>query len=327
MSGLSTVVEPLRARKLPHLRVSAIRDYGIVVCFVTLFLVLTFTSNVFLTRVNLLNILDQNSDLGLVACGGTLVIIAGCFDLSVGAIFALTGVVAAKLSSHMAPGFALTLGALTGLGIGVCNGLLVTLGRMNPLVATLGSSLVIAGLAVVMTSGMLVSVGDPSFSSLGQGTVVGVKYSIIMWGVFALACGLMLSRTIFGRYIYASGGNPLAARLSGIRVGYVRVVTYAISGLSAGLAGVLVASRVSTGEADTGATLALSAIAAIVIGGTSILGGEGAIWRTILGVLLLALITNGFNLLGVDPIYQQILQGGIILTAVGVDAWARVKSD
>jgi ribose transport system permease protein len=328
MNVLSSIAQPfLRAREAPGLRVSALRDYGIVVSFVTLFLLLTFTSDVFFSRVNLLNILDQNSDLGLVACGGTLVIIAGCFDLSVGAIFALSGVAAAQLNAHMAPGFALLVGALTGLGIGVGNGILVTVGRMNPLVATLGSSLVIAGLAVVMTNGMLVTVTDTSFSSLGQGTVFGIKYSIVMWGVFALACGTLLSRTVFGRYIYASGGNALAARLSGIRIGVVRTVSYAISGLSAGLAGVLVASRVSTGEADTGATLPLSAIAAIVIGGTSILGGEGAIWRTILGVLMLALIGNGFNLLGVNPIYQQILQGGIILAAVGLDAWARAATE
>ena len=213
MSGLNGLAEPLhRVWKVPRLKVADLRDYGIVVSFVTLFLILTFTSNVFLTRVNLLNILDQNSDLGIVACGGTLVIIAGCFDLSVGAIFALTGVVAAQLSAHMAPGLAFTLGALTGLGIGICNGLLVTVGRMNPLVATLGSALVISGLAVVMTSGMLVTVTQTSFSSLGQGTVLGIKYSIIMWGVFALTCGILLSRTVFGRYIYASGGNPLAAR-------------------------------------------------------------------------------------------------------------------
>jgi ribose transport system permease protein len=198
---------------------------------------------------------------------------------------------------------------------------------MNPLVATLGSSLVISGLAVVLTNGMLVTVTQTSFSSLGQGTVFTIKYSIIMWGVFALACGILLSRTVFGRFIYASGGNALAARLSGVRVGVIRTAAYAISGLSAGMAGVLVASRVSTGEADVGTTLPLTVIAAIVIGGTSILGGEGAIWRTILGVLLLALIGNGFDLLGVNPIYQQILQGGIILTAVGIDAWARVTSD
>jgi ribose transport system permease protein len=123
--------------------------------------------------------------------------------------------------------------------------------------------------------------------------------------------------------VYAVGGNAEAARLSGIRVGLVRGVTFALSGLAAGLAGVVVASRVSTGQADTGAGLELAAIAAIVIGGTSILGGEGAIWRTVLGVVLITLIGNGFNLLNVDPTYQQIFQGVIILLAVGIDAWAR----
>ena len=148
---------------------------------------------------------------------------------------------------------------------------------------------------------------------------------MIVWAVFALVCGFLLWRTKYGRYIYASGGNAEAARLSGVRVNLIRGSTYAISGLSAGIAGVIVTSRVSTGDASTG-TFPLAVIAGIVIGGTSILGGQGAVWRSVLGILLLALIGNGFNLLGVNPIYQQILQGSIILTAVAVDAWARKTS-
>jgi ribose transport system permease protein len=123
--------------------------------------------------------------------------------------------------------------------------------------------------------------------------------------------------------VFAAGGNDDAARLSGVRVGLVRATTFALSGCAAGIAGLIVVSRSSTGQADVGAGLELSAIAAIVVGGTSILGGEGAIWRTLLGVLLLAMIGNGFNLLHIDPVYQQVVQGGIILTAVGVDAWTR----
>lgn len=243
--------------------------------------------------------------------------------MSVGAIFAISGIVATKLVFHMDPAPALLLGALTGLAIGVGNGVLTTAGRINPIVATIASSIIIRGIALVMTGGFLVNVVDPSFTSLGRGEVGGIHYSVVVWAVFAVLCGIILRQTTFGRYIFASGGNPEAARLSGISVGLIRTAAYAISGLSAGLAGIIVASRVATGQADAGTGIELSVIAAIVIGGTSILGGEGAIWRTILGVLLLALIGNGFNLLGVNPIYQQILQGGIILSAVAVDAWAR----
>jgi ribose transport system permease protein len=324
MTVLDAVARPIRSvRDGSAFQLSALRDYGIVASFIALFVALAVSSDVFLTERNILNVLDQSAAVGLMACGGTLVIIAGGFDLSVGAVFAIAGVVAAQSAPHMDPAFALILGALTGLGIGIGNGILTTVGRINPLVATLASSIIIRGIALVMTGGFLVNVTEPSFNSLGVGDVWGINYSVIIWAVFAVICAVLLAQTAFGRFIYAAGGNPEAARLSGIRVGVVRATTYAISGLSAGIAGVLVTSRVNTGQADAGLGLELSTIAAIVIGGTSIMGGEGAIWRSILGVLLLALIGNGFNLLGIDPIYQQILQGGIILTAVAVDAWAR----
>jgi ribose transport system permease protein len=153
--------------------------------------------------------------------------------------------------------------------------------------------------------------------------VAGLHYSTLVWLGFALLCGFLLSRTIFGRYVYAIGGNHEAARLAGIRVDLVRASTFALSGLAGGIAGVILASQVATGQADANLGIEFSAIAAIVLGGTSILGGEGAIWRTVLGALLLQLIANGFNLLDVQPVYQQIFQGGILLTAVAVDAWAR----
>ena len=135
--------------------------------------------------------------------------------------------------------------------------------------------------------------------------------------------GFVLARTIFGRYVYAVGGNPEAARLSGIRVGGIRGTAFAISGLAAGIAGVLMASRTSSSQANLGAGLELTAISAAVVGGTSILGGEGAIWRGVLGLLLIAIIGNGFNLLNVDTTYQQIVQGGLILIAVAADQLLR----
>lgn len=325
MSSVSARSRLHHARRGLGLGLTSLRDYGIVASFIVIFIVLTFKSDVFLTKVNLFNVLDHSAADGIMACGGTLVLIAGGFDLSVGAIFALAGVIAAQSAGHMSPTYALLLGALSGLGVGVVNGFVTTVGRINAIVGTLAMSIVIQGIALVLTSGLLVTVTRPGFTSLGQGTIFTLHYSVVVWAMFAIIAGFLLSRTKYGRYIFASGGNAEAARLSGIRVNLIRGSTYAISGLSAGIAGVIVASRVATGEADTG-TFPLAVIAGIVIGGTSILGGEGAIWRSVLGILLLALIGNGFNLLGVDPIYQQILQGGIILTAVAVDAWARKAS-
>ena len=318
----TTTASPLAAR-LSGVNIDFLRDYAIVISFVALFLVLTFTSPPFFTKTNLLNVLDQSSTLGIIACGETIVFIAGGFDLSVGAVFGLSGVVAAMSEPHIGPAAALVAGLLTGVACGFANGLLVTVGRINAFMATIGSSFVIAGLALVLTKGYLITVTSPSYALLGQGDFRDVTYATWVWAAFALILGLLLKTTMFGRYVFASGGNPVAARLSGVRVGVVRTIAFTISGTGAALAGIIIGSRVQTGQADAGANIELTVIAAVVIGGVSIFGGEGAIWRAILGILLLTLIGNGFNLLNVNPIYQQILQGAIILLAVGIDAWSR----
>jgi ribose transport system permease protein len=301
------------------------RDYGIVVVFVALFVVLSLASPVFFSRVNLLNILDQWSATLIIAVAGTLVLIAGGFDLSVGSIYAFSGVIAALTVGHIGAWGAILLGVAAGLGCGVVNGILATWGRINPFIATLATSIMIGGFALVLTDGNLISVLDNGhFTVLGRSDFETIKYSVWTLLAFTLLCGYLLSRTTYGRRVYASGGNPEAARLSGVRVNLVKASTFALSGTAAGIAGVIVASRVATGQADSGGLgIALDAVAGIVIGGTSILGGAGAIWRTVLGVLLLAMIGNGFNLLNVNSTYQRIFQGAIILFAVGVDAWSR----
>jgi ribose transport system permease protein len=314
----------LGLQRVPKLQLSVIRDYGIVGAFVALFVTLSLTSDVFLTSTNLLNILDQNAAVGIVAVGGTLVFIAGGFDLSVGSVYAFAGVVAALSAPHVGPGAALLLGLLTGLGFGVVNGLMTTAGRINPFIATLATAIMIGGLAIAITDGAYIAVADEAFTILGREGIGQLKYTVVVWIVFTVLCAVLLHRTRLGRYMYAAGGNAEAARLSGIRVGVVRVLCFALSGLSASLAGILTVSRTATGQADVGGlSLAVLAVTAIVIGGTSILGGEGAVWRTVLGVLLLALIGNGFNLLEINPTYQDVIRGGIIAMAVGIDAWAR----
>jgi ribose transport system permease protein len=302
---------------------TGLRDYGIVVFFLGLFTALSLLSNVFFSKTNFLNILDQTAPAAIIACAMTLVIIGGGFDLSVGAIFALGGVVAAQTAPHIGVWEGMVVGSLFGLGLGIVNGLLITIGRINSFIATLASSFMFYGLGQVMTNGFLVTVTKPSFQGLGNNGFAGIKYSIWLFAAVALCAALILTRSVLGRYIFAVGGNAEAARLAGIRVNVIRVTTFALSGLAAGIAGVLVASRISQGEADSGSDLTLTTIAAVVIGGTSILGGEGAVWRSVLGVLLLALIGNGFNLLNVNPVYQQIVEGGIIVLAVAFDAWSR----
>jgi ribose transport system permease protein len=261
---------------------------------------------------------------GIVACGVTIGIIAGVFDLSVGAIFGVAAVVAAKTA--VATGNALVgivVGMASGALLGLVNAVLVSTLRINSFIATLASSIVFRGIAILVTSGMIVTVTDEVFSTLGTGTLLHAKYTVFVYLAVILLTSFLLEKTALGRYFFAVGGNPEAARLSGIPVERVRAAAFVISGACASIAGVLAASRTSSAQPDLGIGLELSAIAAAVVGGTSITGGEGAIWRAVLGVLILAMIGNGFNLLGINTIYQQIVQGVLIVVAVGADQLMR----
>jgi ribose transport system permease protein len=299
------------------------RDYGIVYAFGALFIALCFASDAFLNGQNFSNILDQWGPIGLLACGETICIIAGVFDLSVGANVSVSGVVACKVANSATPTIGLIAGVFTGLGLGIANGIVIDRTRINSFIGTLATSIIMSGLAIVITGGLIQTVTDPAFGAVGQDSLFGITYPGWFFIIFAIVTGFLLARTIFGRYVYAVGGNSEAARLSGVRVGFVRGCCFALSGLAAGLAGMLLASRTQSAAANLGTGMELTAISAAVVGGTSILGGEGAIWRGVLGTLLLAIIGNGFNLLNIDTTYQQIVQGGLILLAVAADQLAR----
>jgi len=321
----STAVAPPIRGLTRRQRIAVVRDYGVVIAFLGLFATLSIASGVFMSKANLTNLAFQAAPIGIMAIGGTLVFIAGGFDLSVGAVSAFAGIIAAKafIGTGLGLGLALTLGALTGLGFGIGNGLLVTVGRVNAFIATLATAIIIRGVAIAITGGFLVSVPDERFTILGLGVTGGINHPIFVWLGFALLCGFLLSRTTFGRYVYAVGGNPEAARLSGVRLGLIRAATFALSGLSGGIAGVILASEVQTAQADANPGIEFDAITAIVLGGTSILGGEGAVWRSVLGAFFLQMIGNGFNLLNVQVVYQQVFKGVILATAVALDAWGR----
>jgi ribose transport system permease protein len=308
------------------LRWTRLRDYGIVLAFVALFVALSLSTDTFLRTRNLLNILDQSAPVGIIACAVTICIIAGVFDLSTGSIFGVAAVVACKVANQVDPVVGIGVGILTGLVLGIVNGVLVHATRINSFIGTLATSIAFRGLAIITTGGMIVTVTNPTFGLLGRSDLLGAKYTVWVFGVFFLITAFLLARTTFGRAVYAAGGNAEAARLSGIRVGLVRGSCFALSGLAAGIAGVLSASRTSSAQADLGTGLELAAIAAAVVGGTSILGGEGAVWRGVLGVLTLATIGNGFDLLNIDTTYQMIVQGGLILIAVAADQLLRRRT-
>jgi ribose transport system permease protein len=302
-----------------------VRSVGILIPFVALFVVLSLTSSSFFTRVNLLNILDQQSATLIIAAAGTLVLVAGGIDLSVGATYSLAGVTAAHFALETNPAIAIGLGIGAGLLIGLANGLLTTVFRINALIATLAMSFIVSGCASLVTKGNLLVLFDkPGFGKLARTEFLGVRTSIWLMVAAVVVIGLLLAATTAGRYMYAAGGNAEAARLAGVRVGSIRVLTFVISGGAAGLAGVIDTSRVLSAQAGAGDTaLAFTVLAGIVVGGTSILGGEGAVWRTVVGVLFIALIGNGYILLKFDPLYEQITMGVLLLLAVGLDALSR----
>lgn len=299
-----------------------IRRFGVVLLFAVLFITLIFASDSFLSFRNLLNILNQNAPLAIIAMAGTLVIISGGFDLSTGSIFAVAGVAAAWIGLNLENEvLGILIGPLIGLGLGLINGLVITGLKVHSFLATLATSLVYRGLAILITGGSLISLtGNETFSALGRGRIWGINYVVfVLLAVFALLT-FFLNRTVAGRHIFAVGGNPMAATLSGVRNARIQVLTFMLSGLAAGLAGVITVSRVATGSAQLGIGFELQAIAAIILGGTSIYGGEGAVWRSFTGVMLLALINNGFNILSVNPFYKDLTTGAIIVFAVALSA-------
>lgn len=303
--------------------ISSWRDYGVVAVTAALFLVLSLSSDTFLSQTNLLNILNQWSATGIIAFAVTFVLISGGFDLSVGAVFSVAGVVATLSVDNVGVVPALLIGIATGLVMGIINGIVVVVWQVNSIIATLATGFVLSGLALKLSDGSLISVTDPGYTNFGSAEVLGMQLPNWYLIIVALLFGFLLHRTVFGRYLFASGDNAAAAALSGIRVARVRIAAFAISGLAAGFAGVMVTSQQSTGQANALPNLEFDVLAAVIVGGTSILGGAGAIWRTAVGLLLLALIRNGSNLLGIDSTYAQMIYGAIILGAAALDVWGR----
>lgn len=304
------------------------RDFGIVFFFVALFVVLSVTADTFLQRANLLNILDQSSELLVLTTAITVCIIAGIFDLSiastatVAAIAACAGVNAAGVPG----GIAFGLGA--GAALGLVNGVAIGTTKVNSFIGTLATSFAFKGLAVVISGGDVVSIEDSgrraSMSDLFTGRLLGAKGVVFVALAFVVIVGVILARSVVGRHVYAVGGNPEAARLAGVRVVRVQTACYVLAGLAAGVAGLFYAGRYGSGASNSFSdTFAFQAIAAAVVGGTSIFGGAGAVWRAVMGVLILALIGNGFNLLGIDPTYQLAAQGVLIFAAVAGDQYLR----
>jgi ribose/xylose/arabinose/galactoside ABC-type transport system permease subunit len=283
----------------------------------------------FLTAENISNVLRQNSMLGFVALGMTFVILTGGIDLSVGALLAVAGVVAAYLAGQGVV-IAVLGGVAAAAMLGTINGLLITKARIQPFITTLAMLIGARGAALAATNeqSILVPAGADRFTSLGRGSIGLLPYPIILLVVAYVVGMLALRYTRFGRHVYAVGDSEEAARLMGLKVDRVVIATYALSGALAGVAGVVLAARLGSGQAVAGTGWELDAIAAVVVGGTLLTGGEGGAGATLVGVLLLAVIFNLFNLEGtISPWWQWVLRGGFLLGVVVVQALLHRKSE
>ncbi|MGB9803529.1 ABC transporter permease [Desulfofundulus sp.] len=318
---------PLVENKVFHINfISLMRNYGVIIATFLVFVFLSVSNTSFFSLRNISNIFDQSAEIGIMTAAYAIAIISGNFDLSGGAIFALCGSLAAMIAQSGHPELGLFTAVAVSLFIGLINGLAVTLLRIHSFIATLASGLIIQGVAFVLTNGNLFVVDNHRFAVLGQGKLFGISYPTYLFMLFAIVTGILLSRTTFGRYVYAIGGNIEAARLSGVRVDLMRIIIFGLTGLSAGLASAISVSRICQGHANMGGDLALEAIARAVVGGVSILGGEGTILGATFGVFLLRLIENGFNILNVPPFYQYILEGAVIFFAVAMDTLTKERA-
>lgn len=260
----------------------------------------------------------------LIALGQTLVILTGGIDLSVGSVIAVSAMAAAAtVQDHPERlGLAVLVGLLVGLAAGAVNGVLVSRLNVPPFVATLGMLTTASGLAFVIGDGAPINGLPENFGAIANTRVLGVQIPVLVMIVGIVVLALVMSRTAYGMRVYAVGGNRVAAELAGIKVRRVLFSVYALSGLLAGLSGVILASRVISGPPTLGAGYELDAIAAVVIGGASLMGGRGSIWGTALGLLLIQTLNNGFDLLTVPAYWQSVIKGVLIVAAVAVDVWA-----
>lgn len=301
-----------------------IRDYGVIIGFILLCVVMSIASPVFLTGRNMLSILKQTAVIGVISAGMTVIIISGNFDISVGYICACAGAITALLiKSGINPILAILIALVFGATVGIISGIAVAKFAIPSMIATLGMGQIINGFMLFITGGYPISVTSPIMEIIGKSTFLRIPILIYFFILAIIVINFILKKTILGRHIYAVGGNEEASRVSGVSVKGVKVLAFVISSALAAFAGVMLTARVGTATVTMGSGYELKAIASVVIGGTCVSGGEGNAWKTIIGVLLMGVISNSFNLLGVEVFFQYILEGLIILLAVGFDSYGR----
>ena len=314
-------------RRLPHSRRLA-SEFGIGLAFAVELVLFSLLSPHFLTADNLLNVSLQTSITAIIAVGMTFVILTAGIDLSVGSLVAVVGVLTTLLLAAVTPlGVAFPVAVLAGLVLGALSGLIagtvITRFSITPFIVTLALMTIWRGTAFILTGGRPIWELPEEFSVLSSGRILGVPIPTVIMFVVYLAAHIVLTKTRFGRHVYAVGGNAEAARLAGIRTDKVVVGVFVLCGTLSALSGILLASRVNSGQPNAGLSYELDVIAAVVVGGTSLFGGRGSILGTFIGSLLIGVLRNGLNLMNVESYVQQVVVGFVILFAVMIDQWRR----
>jgi len=305
--------------------------YGIVVILLGICIILSIVSPAFRSVRNLTNIIRQVSMIGIISMGVTLAIITSGIDLSSGSVLALVGVIVTSMSQNavntlqpisivMPIGIAIIIGLMVGIILGTINGSLHAFGKIPPFIATLGMMTVARGLALLYSNGRPIGDLKESFIFIGGGSFMHISIPIWIYLFVGIISHIMLSKSRFGRYVFAIGGNEQAARICGINVEKVKVMVYAYAGLLSAIAGIMLVSRTAAGNPSYGVSYELDAIASTVIGGTSLSGGVGSIPLCVIGALIIGVLNNSMDLMGVNAYWQQIVKGLIIVIAVLIDA-------
>ena len=306
-----------------------VRRTAILWVLLLLCLAMSIFSPTFITPQNLMLIIKQSTITGILAIGMTMVILTGEIDLSLGSIIAFSSVCSAMFGGLADQGMPLIIpilvGLAAGLAFGLINGLAVAYLKFPSFIMTLATMMVARGVAKVLCNGKPVFGISDSFMNLANGFVLGIPNLVLFFAVVLIFGYVVLKKTVLGSRIYSVGGNEKATRLSGVNTKHIKLFVFAICGLLAGLCGVLMTSRISSGSSTAADGYELSAIAAVVIGGTSMTGGIGSIWGTVVGTLILGVIQNGLDIMGVSAFYQSIIQGLIVVVAVLLDLRSKAK--
>jgi ribose transport system permease protein len=320
-TSVGRIEQEAAPRSLRSIAIAALTRYPMVLALVVLLIVTTFLYSSFWTSTNLENLLSQNVGLILCACGMTFVILAGGFDLSVGSVYAAGAMFYISFLGQLPAPVAVILSILLGLGMGAVNGIIINVMRVNPFVATLGTSSIFIGLITIYAGATAAFASSSSYLYLGTAKVLGIPLDGLVSIIVLIISGFVLAKTTYGRSVYAVGGNREAARLSGIRVGVISASTFVAIGGMAALGGVFTASQLGTASPTFVGNITLQSIAVVIVGGTALTGGEGAVWRTAVGLAIITVMVNLFTSLNFSPDLQTVFEGMIVIIAVAMDVW------